>query len=183
MKNTRFLLNALLIAAVIALIMKWTGAPVLMASRANIEATPELTAYAETIQLVDAKQLDRIISQSSGKGTVLFVYTSWCGYCKKQFPIIEELMNEYGDKIQFIALSMDRDKLALADFLSQRKLPSGFVRYIFSGGLLSELLHSHGITYSGGIPFIALIDTQGKARDAFLGLTGKEKLEIAIGQL
>ena len=39
---------------------------------------------------------------------VLKFYTTWCGYCKKSLPKIEEVYQEYKDKgVRFIAVNLD----------------------------------------------------------------------------
>lgn len=35
--------------------------------------------------------------------------TSWCGWCKKQEPIFEELANEYCDQVHFYKVDCDRE--------------------------------------------------------------------------
>ena len=52
----------------------------------------------------------------SNKSVFLFFYADWCGFCKKQKPIIEELEKEYGDKIEFIWLNEKECKAELQQF-------------------------------------------------------------------
>ncbi len=47
-------------------------------------------------------------SAISDKALVLKFYTSWCGYCKKSLPNIEQVYQEYKDKgVRFIAVCLD----------------------------------------------------------------------------
>ena len=42
------------------------------------------------------------------KAVVLKFYATWCGYCKKSLPKIEEVYQEYKDKgVRFIAVNLD----------------------------------------------------------------------------
>ena len=38
-------------------------------------------------------------------------YATWCGPCKMMDPIIEELANEYGNKVSFYRMDVDKNKL------------------------------------------------------------------------
>lgn len=56
------------------------------------------------------------------KPTYIFFWASWCPYCKQQFSAIEQLYQEYGDRIHFVGLNNifnDSDKGAdktIADY-------------------------------------------------------------------
>jgi uncharacterized repeat protein (TIGR01451 family) len=52
----------------------------------------------------------------SGRPVFLFIYADWCGHCKKQKPIVDELEAEYGDKINFIRVNGDEQPEAKTKF-------------------------------------------------------------------
>lgn len=43
------------------------------------------------------------------KTAVIDCYTDWCGYCKMLSPVLEQLSEEYEDKIDFFSINTDED--------------------------------------------------------------------------
>ena len=62
------------------------------------------------------------------KGTVVLVdfWASWCGPCKKTFPVMNDLQKKYGDRgLVIIAINEDEERSDMQDFLKQN--PATFV--------------------------------------------------------
>ena len=66
------------------------------------ESTPRNTV---TANLNLSERINEILEE--GKLPFLFFYADWCGFCKKQKPIIEELEKEYADSVEFIWLNAE----------------------------------------------------------------------------
>ena len=47
---------------------------------------------------------------------VVDFYATWCGPCKMMAPVLEELAGEYGDKIDFYKIDVDKEKELAAVF-------------------------------------------------------------------
>lgn len=56
-------------------------------------------------ELVDANQAHEALKQK--QKTVLFVYAPWCGYCKKQKPVLDELAAKHKN-IKFLAINAEQ---------------------------------------------------------------------------
>jgi len=69
------------------------------------ESTPRNTI---TANLSLSKRINEILEE--GKLPFLFFYADWCGFCKKQKPIIEELKEEYADSVEFIWLNAEENR-------------------------------------------------------------------------
>lgn len=77
-------------------------------------------------------------------------YADWCGPCKMQAPIIEELDNEFCDKVKFFKVNVDdnpsvSNKLSIASIPSLMLYKDGELKYKFVGyttaGELTEKLN------------------------------------------
>ena len=53
---------------------------------------------------------------NSGKLVFLFFYLDGCGYCRLQKPVIDELEEQYADKIAFIRVSAEENPRAIEEF-------------------------------------------------------------------
>ena len=66
--------------------------------------------------------LEDVIKEST-KPVFVDMYTDWCGPCKMIAPIIDELANEYGEKIEFVKLNVDENPVSAAAF-GVRSIPT-----------------------------------------------------------
>jgi len=110
---------------------------------------------------INPNDLSEILSSSTGQKRVLLVYASWCPHCQTIFPELVDIEKDYPGSVQ--AISMDKDINRFKAFTKQ--FPESPIDPLiwdteFHLGLSLEAL---GISFSGFIPFVALIDKDGKA--------------------
>jgi thioredoxin 1 len=43
------------------------------------------------------------------KPVLMDFYADWCGPCRMQTPIIEELQKDFGDKVEFLKINVDKE--------------------------------------------------------------------------
>lgn len=68
-------------------------------------------------------------------------YADWCGPCKMTTPIIEQLSEEYKDKISFVKINVDANQ----DLASQYSVFSIPTFIIFKAGkIITQLTGAHG---------------------------------------
>lgn len=70
-------------------------------------------------------------------------YATWCGPCKKQLPIMDEVAKEFADKARITKINVDDGKLKSAEF-GISSIPALLV---FKDGQVAEKLvglHSQG---------------------------------------
>lgn len=54
------------------------------------------------------KNFDEIISES--RPTVVDFYATWCGPCRRQIPIIDNLKARLGDEVNVVKIDIDQEK-------------------------------------------------------------------------
>lgn len=108
--------------------------------------------------LPDAEQL----SQLKGKVVYLDFWASWCKPCRKSFPFMNQLQQEYGPKgLVVLAVNLDAEPPLAAQFLSDH--PAQFaVQYDPDGKIASEYELI-------GMPSSYLIDAAGQIRYSHQG--------------
>ena len=72
-------------------------------------------------------------AKDTPKPLMVDVYTSWCGPCKMIAPILDEVANTYGDKIQIAKMNVDENRDIPAKF-GIRGIPT---LMLFKGGQLA----------------------------------------------
>jgi len=84
--------------------------------------------------------------------TLYDFYADWCGPCKQQDPILDELADDYADEDEFEIEKIDADEdRETANEYQVRSLPT-----------------------------LVLVDDDGDVLDRFVGLTDKDELDDAV---
>ena len=60
---------------------------------------------------------------NSIKPVVLDFWAPWCGPCRMLSPILEEISNDYGDKIKVVSCNVDENPKSASKF-SIRNIPT-----------------------------------------------------------
>jgi thiol-disulfide isomerase/thioredoxin len=120
---------------------------------------------------------------NEGKVILLYFYTSWCGVCKKNLPIFNEMAREFQNTdlyVMAIALDRDIDAQYLQSYLNQQGDIYFRPRYLaFREGFL-EFLKKKNINYRGIVPFTVLISRDSEVVAKYNGYKSKEYLRNQI---
>lgn len=110
---------------------------------------------------------------NADKPRILFLYASWCPYCKKQIEGFKYFYEQYPPNA-VLAVSTDKKPEQFAQYIAQHNgFP--FTPYIYQGGReLVDYLETQGASFSGGIPYFAVFE-KGQFKQEFMGLTHPAK--------
>jgi thiol-disulfide isomerase/thioredoxin len=102
-----------------------------------------------------------------GKVVVMTFWASWCTYCLKELPVLENLQKRVGrDRLQVLAVNVDRDK---SDYTRIRRKLKDFQLQVTrdEGG---DLARAYAVS---GLPHLMLIDKAGAVSRIHLGYSEK----------
>jgi peroxiredoxin len=117
------------------------------------------TSYAD-VTYIDESGLNKLLHQGYNK-TVLVFWATYCPYCKALLQTINENINYLKkNKINIIAISVDKKPSLVTEFVQKVKYPFNF--YIDKG----DLKRKFNAYY---IPLTAIFDKDGHLEDTFPG--------------
>lgn len=98
---------------------------------------------------------EKRLAQLHGYPVVVNIWASWCGPCREEFPVLQQLSARYGKRVAFLGVNSEDSSAAAATFL--REEPLSYPSYIDPHkGTLESL---GGL---GGFPDTAFYDKSGK---------------------
>lgn len=109
---------------------------------------------------VSGTRLAGILDQAKGERGALFLYTSWCPYCRRALPELVKIGKDHPGRI--IAVSLDKDDDTLMRYLNKTYESYPFEPYVWDrSDIFARPLARFGIKPGNGIPFTALLDEYG----------------------
>lgn len=100
-------------------------------------------------------------SSSAGHLTLLDFWATWCGPCRHALPGLKQFISAYGDQVDVISISEDRDKAAWSTFVDQNQM--SWPQQFDSNRTMAKL---YGVT---AFPTYILIDGSGHVVQQFVG--------------
>ena len=127
------------------------------------------------------RQFDRqphALDQYKGKTVVAYFWATWCKSCVKEVPRLIGLQNQYKDKnVQFIGIAIDN-----ADKVEKFAKDNAIPYPILIGGDDAMALAKKMGDLVGGLPFMVVIDKNGKLVEKILGEIPEGKLEQVLAK-
>ncbi len=150
-----------------------------------LEAAPidngEVKATAADLPLGD---LMKRIENRSGKPLFLNIWASWCAPCRTEMPHIVELYNEYKNKVDFMAVSIDSFTGTKDDVpQAMKELNMNLPTFVISAEKQGEVINKIDEKWEGSIPATFLYNSQGKKVNHFEGAKSKETFKQAINDV
>lgn len=115
------------------------------------------------------------LSDLRGKAVIVDFWDTWCPPCRRALPHLQELQDEYGERLAVVGVAFGRDgEPAVAKFLAERNLT-------FASVMMDEQYET-ARAYGGlqSIPTTFLLDGDGVIREIWVGGYGKADYEAAL---
>ena len=86
-------------------------------------AIEHLTESSFTDKIADVNDIPSGFRFVGKRPAVVDFYAAWCGPCRMMSPILEDLAVEYGGKVDFYKVDVDKEE-ALSSLFSIRSIPT-----------------------------------------------------------
>lgn len=127
--------------------------------KAAVKGAPEPLArlYARGGELVDGDPAayKRQIAALHGYPIVVNKWASWCGPCKLEFPIFQEVVARQGKKVAFLGVDVQDVREDAEEFLKETPVP--YPSFFDPRGKIAELLPAA----TDGLPTTSFYDREG----------------------
>ncbi|MBD5166589.1 MAG: redoxin domain-containing protein [Helicobacter sp.] len=110
--------------------------------------------------VLDPLGTERRLSEFAADGkkyVMIDFWASWCGPCRAAIPHVRELYKKYGDRVEFIAVSLDSTDEAWRQAMEQEKME--WTQLWADKSRVDAVTTPYQIR---SIPFIMLLDPQGR---------------------
>jgi peroxiredoxin len=132
-----------------------------------------------TVELVSAAQLKTLVkNRDTDKLLLVNFWATWCGPCLEEFPELQKMVRMYAERqVQIVTVSInspDEKKLVLGFLQKQHAINRNL---LFDSNDAAEAVAAFGgTTWKGGVPFTAIIGTDGQMLYSTQG--GMNPLEV-----
>lgn len=114
------------------------------------------------------------LSALVGRPVILDFWATWCPPCRAQRDVLHALAGEYGDRLQIVAVSADRDATVLNRYVAQHAGGTHELR------ATPELIEFFGVE---ALPTLAIIDASGRVQRVSAGLMDTGELRKIVAPL
>lgn len=156
-------------------------APIINRLQANDDVVQTVIT---SIQTLRANEVPQLIRAQQGKPTLIYIYASWCPYCRTVTPFLKQQL-DIGTFRNFNVLffSIDVNHSRLGHYLAENGLENQVTPYLVRQSGVNDIvthLQRNGFSFEGGIPFIALLNKDGKIVAEFSGMPDNDRLTDAL---
>lgn len=121
---------------------------------------------------LDGKQVS--LADFAGKVVVLDFWASWCGPCRQQAEILEEMVPSLGQKVVFLGINVGEDKNTVDRYVRRSPFPYPT--------LLDPTQQVASLYGAAGLPTLVVIGPEGDVVFHNVGVTSASRLAQAIQQ-
>jgi thiol-disulfide isomerase/thioredoxin len=141
-------------------------------SQALFSQSPETAKKRNDMPDFKAKSIDgEVLNKFAvrGRPVLLQFWATWCGYCRKDEPVIEKLRKEYSEAdLLIVAVNVAEERETVKKYLAEHKRS---VKIVYSQDTdLPEMVQPNGF------PMYVLLDAEGKIAGVQRGSGGEPSL-------
>lgn len=132
-----------------------------------------LLLFAFLVNFVSSQSfaLEADLSRYKGQVVYLDFWASWCSPCRKSFPFMNELVEQYSGKgLSIVSVNLDENRADAAQFL--RESPANFDVIYDTEGILARQYQLKGM------PTSFLFDSTGKLFKTHIGFKKQDRAKI-----
>lgn len=134
---------------------------------------------------MDKRLWEETIKQHSGKVIFVNVWATWCSPCRKEFPDINKIQENFkGENFQMISISADYPdeiKTKILPFLS--KFNIDFPVFVQNFKDSQDFINMINKKWNGALPATMIIDKKGRISSFSIGLKDYNYFESEIKKL
>lgn len=180
-KDVVFVFRAL-VYALLLLALIHTFAPKGPSAQFEVNAL-EVEALSTKANIISAESIEPLIKQAKTP-TVVMVYASWCGYCKKIMPsIIEQQQTKRSQPVTFVFISVDRKLSDLSEYIIGHGYQKNITPLYVAKDNPEPALQAMGATFTGAIPYIGFFDNTGTLQKEYSGMASVSEIKEAIAAI
>jgi thiol-disulfide isomerase/thioredoxin len=112
-----------------------------------------------------------------GKPALIQLWATWCGYCRRDQPIVEKLAAEFkNDGLVVLAVNVGESRKTVEEYLNRSPRPN--VKPV-----LNENSSLPGLISAEGFPFYVLLDKEGMIAGVQAGSGGEPSLREMLSEI
>jgi thiol-disulfide isomerase/thioredoxin len=110
-----------------------------------------------------------------GKVVLLEFWTTWCGYCRAEAPLVEKISHEYADKdLMVLAINVGESRKTVKKYLEQNPRTCRIV--------LTEDTNLSAMYAATAYPIYVVIDREGNIAGTQRGAAGEDALRSLLAK-
>lgn len=123
---------------------------------------------------IDGADVD--LAALRGKVVLLDFWTTWCGPCKRELPVLQKLHDQFPESLAVVGINVDDEQGSVRDLVNSVGLRYPVVPLLSSHDLVSMLSVN-------AFPTVVLIDREGKIVSYEVGARGDAALRADLAKL
>jgi thiol-disulfide isomerase/thioredoxin len=144
-----------------------------LAAAGVLGAKPKVEMPAFRAKSMTGERLDK--SALHGKKVLIQMWATWCGYCRREEPIVEALAEEFGPKgLIVLAANVGESRKKVEEYLKQH--PRAHSKIV-----LNDDTNLPAMIGARGYPFYVMMDEGGMVVDVQAGAGGEPALRELLG--
>ena len=162
--------------SLLAFVLAMSPALASAANSSTAPKAPEIGAIAPMALGKDGKSKEINLADHRGKVVIVTFWASWCGYCLKELPALNELQVKAGDQwLKIIAVNVQDENTAYRAMTKQMR----DYRIVLARDRSGEIAATYGVR---AYPNLWMIDPQGRIASHHVGY-GEDSLKSIINEI